>query len=81
VRSQFRVEGRRFAAAVARPAEVPVLAVHGELDPCALVPTAAASQRWAGDKHRLDVLPGVGHFPHEERPSETTRLLAGILPD
>src|SRR5690349_6797661 len=33
VRSQLRAEGRRFAAAVARPTEVPVLAVHGEVDP------------------------------------------------
>jgi pimeloyl-ACP methyl ester carboxylesterase len=80
-RSQLRVEGRRFAAAVARPAEVPVLALHGELDPCVVERTAAASQRWAGDKFRLDVLPGVGHFPHEERPAEVTRLIADFLPD
>ncbi|MCO1654189.1 alpha/beta fold hydrolase [Pseudonocardia humida] len=81
VRSQLRAEGRRFAAAVARAAEVPVLAVHGEVDPCVLVSTAAASQEWVGHKHRLDVLPATGHFPHEERPAETTRLLADFLPD
>jgi pimeloyl-ACP methyl ester carboxylesterase len=80
-RSQLRAEGRRFAAAVARPAEVPVLAVHGELDPCATAETARASQEWAGDKHRLDVLAGTGHFPHEERPDRVTRLLLGFLPD
>jgi pimeloyl-ACP methyl ester carboxylesterase len=80
-RSQLRAEGRRFAAAVARPPEVPVLAVHGERDPIALVATAAAAGRWAGDKYRLDVLPGVGHFPHEERPADTTRLIADFLPD
>ncbi|WP_214406951.1 alpha/beta fold hydrolase [Pseudonocardia lacus] len=81
VRSQLRAEGRRFAAAVARPAEVPVLAVHGELDPCAPVRTAAASQEWVADKHRLDVLPTIGHFPHEEDPVRTTRLIADFLPD
>ena len=81
VRSQLRVEGRRFAAAVARPAEVPVLAVHGEQDPCALVATAAAAQPWAGDTFRLDVLPGTGHFPHEERPAALTHLLTDFLPD
>jgi pimeloyl-ACP methyl ester carboxylesterase len=79
-RSQLRIEGRRFAAAVGRPAEVPVLAVHGELDPCALERTAAASRRWAGRDFRLDVLGGTGHFPHEERPAEVTRLIADFLP-
>jgi pimeloyl-ACP methyl ester carboxylesterase len=80
LRSQFRAEGRRFAAAVARPPTVPVLQVHGASDPCALVGTAAASRPWAGPAHRLDVLPATGHFPHEERPAATTALLGEFLP-
>ena len=44
-----------------------------------LVRTAAASQRWAGPEHRLHVLAGTGHFPHEERPAATTDLLAEFL--
>jgi pimeloyl-ACP methyl ester carboxylesterase len=80
VRSQLRAEGRRFAAAVARVPTVGVLQVHGALDPCVLVPTAAASQRWAGPERRLHVMPDVGHFPHEERPAETTAALAEFLP-
>jgi pimeloyl-ACP methyl ester carboxylesterase len=79
MRSQLRVEGRRFAAAVARPAEVAVLQVHGADDPCLLVRTAAASAPWAGPDHRLEVLPATGHFPHEERPAVATELLAGFL--
>jgi pimeloyl-ACP methyl ester carboxylesterase len=79
MRAQLRAEGHRFAAAVARPPAVPVVQVHGAVDPCLLVPTAARSARWAGPDHRLHVLPGVGHFPHEERPSVTTDLLAAHL--
>jgi pimeloyl-ACP methyl ester carboxylesterase len=78
-RSQLRAEGPRFAAAVARPAAVPVLQVHGALDPCLLVRTAAASRRWTGAGHEMHVQPGTGHFPHQERPSETTAVLAGFL--
>lgn len=78
-RSQLRAEGRRFAAAMADPVPVPVLAVHGELDPWLLVATARASQRWAPAGGRLEVLPRVGHFPHQERPAETTALLARFL--
>jgi pimeloyl-ACP methyl ester carboxylesterase len=79
LRSQFRGDGRRFAAAVARPAAAPVLQIHGELDPCLLERTAAASARWAGEAFRHEVLPGVGHFPHQERPAQTTDLLSAFL--
>jgi pimeloyl-ACP methyl ester carboxylesterase len=78
-RSQLRVEGRRFAAAVSRTPTVPALQVHGAVDPCALVSTAAASRRWAGAQHHLHVVDGAGHFPHEERPAAVTGLLAGFL--
>lgn len=78
-RSQVRIEGRRFAAAVARPAAVPVLQIHGADDPCLLVRTAEASRRWAGPGHRLEVLPGIGHFPHQEDPLVVNEMLAAFL--
>ncbi|MFC4943263.1 alpha/beta fold hydrolase [Pseudonocardia sp. GCM10023141] len=78
-RSQLRPEGRRFAAAVARPTEVPVLQVHGAADPWLLPSTAAASVPWAGAGHRMELLAGTGHFPHEERPLRSTELLAAHL--
>ena len=79
VRSQFRAEGRRFAVAVARPAEVPVLGLHGADDPWLLPRTAAASTPWAGGRHTLELLPGLGHFPHEEQPAAMTARIADFL--
>lgn len=79
VRSQARAEGRRFAAAVTRVPTVPVLAVHGADDPYLLASTAAGSRRWGGEQLRSVVLPGVGHFPHQERPDEVTALLRAFL--
>ncbi len=79
VRSQMRAEGRRFAAAVARPAEVSVLGLHGADDPFLLARTAAASAPWAGKRHALEVWPGVGHFPHEERPDAVTTCIGAHL--
>jgi pimeloyl-ACP methyl ester carboxylesterase len=75
LRSQFRAEGRRFAAAVARPAEVPVLQIHGADDPCLLERTAQLSRRWCTGRFVHHVLPRTGHFPHQERPDATTELL------
>jgi pimeloyl-ACP methyl ester carboxylesterase len=80
VRSQVRAEGRRFAAAVSRIPTVPVLQVHGADDPYLLLRTAEASRRWGGPHLRSKVLPGTGHFPHQERPAETTALLLDFLP-
>jgi pimeloyl-ACP methyl ester carboxylesterase len=79
MRSQLRAEGRRFAVAVARHAEVPVLGLHGADDPWLLPRTAAASTPWAGERHTLEVLPGIGHFPHEERPAVVTARIADFL--
>jgi pimeloyl-ACP methyl ester carboxylesterase len=79
VRSQARAEGRRFAEAVRRTPTVPVLQVHGADDPYLLERTAAASRRWAGPHLRYEVLAGVGHFPHQERPAEVSALLREFL--
>jgi pimeloyl-ACP methyl ester carboxylesterase len=77
VRAQLRADGRRFATALDRTLELPVLAVHGALGP--LEPAARESARWAIGKYEYQLLPDVGHFPHQEVPHTTTRLLAGFL--
>jgi pimeloyl-ACP methyl ester carboxylesterase len=80
VRSQVRAEGRRFAAAVARPPTAPVLQVHGADDPYLMAGTAEASRRWGGPHLRCELLPATGHFPHAERPAATASLLLDFLP-
>jgi pimeloyl-ACP methyl ester carboxylesterase len=77
-RSQVRAEGRRFAAAVSRPAEMPVLQIHGTGDPCVLESTAQASARWVRGSFTHASLP-TGHFVHEELPEDTNRLVLGHL--
>jgi pimeloyl-ACP methyl ester carboxylesterase len=79
VRSQFRPDGRHYAAAMDRPAAVPVLQLHGADDPCLLERTARDSWRWAGPEHSYEVIPGVGHFPHQELPDATTALLTKFI--
>ncbi|WP_127781796.1 alpha/beta hydrolase [Rhodococcus sp. X156] len=78
MRSQLRSDGHRFSVELDRPLTIPVLQLHGELDPCLLPATAAASGPWAPyrDYH---LLPGVGHFVHQEAPERTNALLAGFL--
>jgi pimeloyl-ACP methyl ester carboxylesterase len=78
-RSQFRFDGRRFSRAVARPARVPVLQLHGAEDPYVLERTARRSARWAGNGYRYELLPGVGHFVQQEAPEHTTALVTEFL--
>mgnify|MGYP001035364939 CR=1 FL=1 len=79
VRSQLRGEGRRFAEALDRRTPVPVLRIHGTDDPFMLVTTAMASSAWLGPHTSRNLLRGIGHFPHEEAPTATSRLIADFL--
>jgi pimeloyl-ACP methyl ester carboxylesterase len=79
LRSQLRTEGRRFVAAVDRELAVPVLQIHGGDDPCLLESTARRSGAWGGSRYRLEVLPKVGHFVHQEAAATTTTALVEFL--
>jgi pimeloyl-ACP methyl ester carboxylesterase len=58
---------------------VPVLQIHGTDDPCLLESTARRSGRWGGPRYRLEVLPNVGHFVHQEAAATTTDTLVDFL--
>jgi pimeloyl-ACP methyl ester carboxylesterase len=64
------------------PIRVPVLQVHGEDDPAVLLSTAQASHQNVVGPYRMVRMPGVGHFPQEERPADMlpplTQWLASV---
>ncbi len=69
VRSLTRPSGLRYLRLLERGVGVPTLQLHGALDGCLLPSTAEASGEWAQRApYELEVLPGVGHFVHEEAP-------------
>lgn len=78
-RAQLRSEGRRFSEAMRRVITVPALQIAGALDPSLLPRTLTASQRWARGQVRTHTLDGVGHFPQQEAPVETNRVITGFL--
>lgn len=79
VRSLPRQDGRRFAAAVRRNIDVPVLQVHGSVDLCVRPGTARTSSRWVRGSYRWELVEEAGHFVPEEAPERTSDLLAGWL--
>lgn len=79
LRAQLRGEGRRFSEAMQRPITVPVLQIAGALDPSLLPRTLKSSERWARGPVRTRTLDGVGHFPQQEAPVATNRLLTEFL--
>ena len=79
VRSVWRADGRRFAAAIRDPLTVPVLQVHGGLDPWVLPETAAASGSRVAGPLRFELLPAAGHFLPEEAPGQVTAILLDWL--
>ena len=78
-RSQLRADGRRFAAALARPVEAPVLALWGEQDPAVRRAAMEASAPWSGASFTVETVAGAGHFPHEEIPATVTSRLTTWL--
>ncbi|GLZ52906.1 alpha/beta hydrolase [Actinomycetospora sp. NBRC 106378] len=74
VRSQARPDGARFAAALERGVEVPVLHVRGEVDPWVPDAVVRDSARWA-PAHEVVTVPGAGHFPHQEAPRHVGEVL------
>ncbi|RJK98333.1 alpha/beta fold hydrolase [Vallicoccus soli] len=79
VRSVARSDGLRYAHAMRRPVELPVLQVHGSLDPSVLPTTAAGSGAHVRGPYRWAQLPGTGHFPHEEDPGAFGEVLLDWL--
>jgi pimeloyl-ACP methyl ester carboxylesterase len=78
VRSRFRADGRRFTEHMRAPIGCPTLMVEGELDP--IVPYAGlAARHYLRGPYRSELLPGVGHYPHEEAPDAFTKLLLDWL--
>jgi pimeloyl-ACP methyl ester carboxylesterase len=79
VRSQFRPDGARYAAAMDRRVTVPVLQIHGAADPWVSDRVARTSARWCDAGHDHRTLPGVGHFPHQEAPEHVSDALLDFL--
>ena len=78
VRSIPRTDGVRYARRMASPVTVPTLQVHGALDRCVLPGSAQGSGRYVEAPYRWHLMPGVGHFPHEEDPSRVHRRAARL---
>ncbi|HVV29796.1 MAG TPA: alpha/beta hydrolase [Mycobacteriales bacterium] len=76
VRSQARPDGARFARSLQRLVTAPTLQLTGTADTCVLPETVRASSEFVAGPYRLVELPGVGHFPAEERPEQVTALIA-----
>jgi pimeloyl-ACP methyl ester carboxylesterase len=74
-RSQVRPSGRRYLRLLAEGTHAPVLHLHGAVDGCILPSTVHGSGAYAHGGYELQVIEGVGHFPHEEVPEVVTALL------
>jgi pimeloyl-ACP methyl ester carboxylesterase len=81
VRSIPRTDGVRYARRMSSPVTVSTLQIHGALDRCVLPGSALGSGRYVEGPYRWHLMPGVGHFPHEEDPSAFTTVLRDWLAD
>ncbi|WP_068279538.1 alpha/beta fold hydrolase [Aldersonia kunmingensis] len=73
-RSQWRPDGRRFMTAMDEQIRIPVLQIHGDLDPFVLVSTFRRCTTWA-PRRELVSLGGAGHYVHQETPDQVSAEL------
>ncbi|GAB2722056.1 alpha/beta fold hydrolase [Kitasatospora kifunensis] len=77
VRSMARPDGIQFARRMKKPVTAPTLHIQGAADPVLLARTALGAGEYVAAPYRWRLLPGVGHFPHEEVPQEVSAELLG----
>ena len=75
VRSRTRPSGLRFTRLLESGVGVPTLHLHGALDSCLRPETAHGSGAYVHAPYELQVIDGLGHFPHEEAPELVTAAL------
>lgn len=77
-RSQWRPDGRRFMKAMDVQLTLPVLQLHGALDPYVLAGTLRRCARYA-PKRVLKFVDGAGHYAHQEQPGAVTAALLDFV--
>lgn len=73
----FAAPNKRTRARIAHPVAMPALVLHGQTDGCmdARLPAAAIQAARFDAGVRLAIVPGAGHFLHQEQPERTSTLL------
>lgn len=79
LRSLVRPDGLRYAQRMRAPIAAPVLQIHGSLDGSMTPATAQGADRYLAGRRRWRLIPGVGHFPHEEAAEQVTTELLDFL--
>ncbi|WP_406201911.1 alpha/beta hydrolase [Kitasatospora sp. NBC_01560] len=75
LRSMARPDGIQFARRMKKPITAPTLHIQGAADPVLLSHTALGGGEYVAAPYRWRLMPGVGHFPHEEAPEQFTAEL------
>jgi pimeloyl-ACP methyl ester carboxylesterase len=79
VRSQWRLDGRRFASCLKAPITVPVLQLQGEQDRAMVPALAAMSSAYVQGSFEQHFIADAGHFLPEEAPSAVNAHLVRWL--
>ncbi|MDO8434770.1 MAG: alpha/beta hydrolase [Candidatus Binatus sp.] len=68
-----------LATAMAAPIEVPTLMFHGRDDGCIGAELLSGMEALFPRGLKIDVVPGAGHFVHQEKPDHVNRLMLQFL--
>ena len=78
-RSLSRPSGRRYHRLMAQGVQQPVLHLHGDVDGAVATTSVHGSGAYCHGGYELQVLEGIGHFPHQEAPEAVTAALLELV--
>ena len=73
------VDLKVLAAAMATPINVPAMMLHGRDDGCIGAELLDGMEKLFPKGLKIEIVPGAGHFVHQERPDHVNELILKFL--
>ena len=73
------VDLKMLAAAMNMPINVPAMMLHGRDDGCIGAETLDGMEKLFSKGLKIEIVPGAGHFVHQERPDHVNELILKFL--
>lgn len=73
------VDPKGLAAAMSPPINVPAMMIHGRDDGCIGAETLDGMEKLFQKGLKIEIVPGAGHFVHQERPDHVNEMVVKFL--
>jgi len=73
------IDPKQMAAMASPPINVPAMMIHGRDDGCIGAETLEGMEKLFPKGLKIEIVPGAGHFVHQERPEIVNEMVLRFL--